>query len=65
MKQILEFLFHIQTTGTAVSDLKGDESVFLCLIEQTQDLDTVNAQKLRDFLLCQVLDIVVPGDFYH
>ena len=65
MKQILEFLFHIQTSGTTVSDLEGDQPVFLCLIEQTKDLDTVNAQKLRDFLLCQVLDIVVPGNFYH
>ena len=65
MKQILEFLFHIQTSGTAVSDLEGDQPVFLCLIEQTKDLNTVNAQKLRDFLLRQVLDIVIPGDFYH
>ena len=65
MKQILEVLFHIQTSGTAVSDLEGDQPVFLCLIEQTKDLNTVNAQKLRDFLLCQVFNIVVPGDFYH
>ena len=65
MKQILEVLFHIQTSGTAVSNLEGDEPVFLCLIEQTKDFDTVNAQKLRDFLLRQVLDIVIPGDFNH